>query len=325
MDKQMANMLLFQSASDWNIEKYRRAVAAGADIHARSKEGKNFLSGKINCASPQLISMILPHLVRYLRAIGPEVLSKIADADLLFEAFHVNSPEVLQVFLDAKIDLAMTNSEGQNLLHHAAQYRTEPDNSLLDALLAANVSLKQVDNNGNTPLHIAVIYGNVAGVQKMLVAGADPNVSTETSISPYALYWQGYEGSFKGYFMLSYLLDHGAEVDTRIEGGLTPLIAAAQYLDTADLTLLLAAGANPLLENLSGHTAYDLCGRSLNQTSTKLFRECREKLHFAMTLRKAQNAEAQVKDGISAGIQVAKAGMPSLVTASVSTRHKEVL
>lgn len=132
-----------------------------------------------------------------------------------------------------------------------------------------------------SPLLLAVENGHFELAAALLAAGADPN-DQRSGIAPlHALTWvrkpnrgdgddgdpapQG-SGKLTSLEMVEALLDHGADVNLRLQrggGGLgklkykqaTPLLLAAKTADVPLLKLLLQRGADPKLVNVDGSTA----------------------------------------------------------------------
>ena len=109
-------------------------------------------------------------------------------------------------------------------------------------LLSATTTVRASDPNdhphGNTPLHLAALRGDVAALERLLGAGADPNVRNDAGATPlhYATMSEP---------MVAALLAAGAEPDVVSDAGLTPLLGAAGRPDSFPVVQrLAAAGAN---------------------------------------------------------------------------------
>ena len=55
---------------------------------------------------------------------------------------------------------------------------------MADLLLKAGASLKDIDDNGWTPLHHAAHNGNIASAVGLIALGADPNVASKGGYRP---------------------------------------------------------------------------------------------------------------------------------------------
>ena len=114
----------------------------------------------------------------------------------------------------------------------------------------ANPCLK--DSSGQTPLHLAVQWGNKAAIRQLLAAGADPNALDNQDISP--LYLAALSGNTD---ITAVLLAAGAKTQAESEGVAScciPLVAAAKKGHVTAVKTLLAAGADASLADNLGCT-----------------------------------------------------------------------
>jgi ankyrin repeat protein len=93
--------------------------------------------------------------------------------------------------------------------------------------------------SGTTPLMEAVLYGSVDDMRQLLDRGADVNARSDGGST--ALIWASYDLE-----KTRLLLDRGADVNTASDHGRTALMAAAGHAGAAPIVkLLLERGANP--------------------------------------------------------------------------------
>lgn len=110
--------------------------------------------------------------------------------------------------------------------------------------------------DGFTALHLAVFGGQEAAARLLLEHGADPNVvSTNEAVKVPPL---GTAAFVRSVPLARLLLDAGADVNGRGEGGFTALHAARQNGDQALAALLLERGADASLTTDDGRTPDDL-------------------------------------------------------------------
>ena len=102
-------------------------------------------------------------------------------------------------------------------------------------------------------LHQAVAAGDIAGVQRLLLAGADVNAPDELGATP--LHLAVAEG---GIAVVQELLAAGAGVNFADNDGLTPLHLAAGWDDATAVNALLSAGANVHARDNGGRVPYSL-------------------------------------------------------------------
>lgn len=161
----------------------------------------------------------------------------------------------------------------------------------LKALLGQDPKLvNERDANGDTPLHQAVLHGQVAAVQLLLDSGADANAKntygaylpgdywgviggSKTQADPVKiLYAQGNNAEYRknGYTplhlapfstnhkkIIDLLVSKGATVNDQSASGATPLMFAVMRGQKDDVVYLLEHGANPNLADAYGETPLD--------------------------------------------------------------------
>lgn len=96
-------------------------------------------------------------------------------------------------------------------------------------------------NDGWTPLHLACFYGHPAIAEALIASGADVSVRSRNAMKNTPLHAAAAGRNVEA---VRALLEHGANVNARQEGGWTALHAASQNGDAEMVRLLIAAGAN---------------------------------------------------------------------------------
>ncbi|HSJ04913.1 MAG TPA: ankyrin repeat domain-containing protein, partial [Verrucomicrobium sp.] len=136
--------------------------------------------------------------------------------EALAAAVGASQREVFEFLLTQGLDPKARLKGGKSLIHFL------PDEPLLTRLLALGLEINAVDENGQTPLHVAA--------------------------------WRQNEGAVK------LLLDHHAFIDARDMSGDTPLmIKGRRFWGSQDLRkLLLSRGADFSIRNFEGRTALDI-------------------------------------------------------------------
>lgn len=135
---------------------------------------------------------------------------------LAFLAVGRKNKELLKLLIEKNIDLCRKNKQEETVYHLAVIL---PDNDeVLDILLASDVksviSLK--DKNGQSPLHKAIISGQLKNVERLLCLGANPNDSDNNRASPLML--ATLQDNTE---MLNLLVKHGASLNHTEADGLT--------------------------------------------------------------------------------------------------------
>lgn len=161
----------------------------------------------------------------------------------LHEAAYHGYSEIVQQLISHGANPNITNTFGRTALHDAV---LSNDAKTLASVLQARPSLDVVDEEGKTPLYIAVCHRWPEAVDMLLAAGANPNIAAKTI---YPLHSAAY---LKEYSIARSLLKHGAHLNVRNFQGRTPLHDAALNQDKlcdqnkeTMVHLLLAAGGNP--------------------------------------------------------------------------------
>ncbi len=126
----------------------------------------------------------------------------------------------------------------------------EESDKALDSLLAhPKLDILSANANGETPLMLAAIKGNLDWVKKLVKKGAPVNQTGWTPLH--------YAASGPDNGVAAWLLSQGADINARSPNGSTPLMLASRY-GALDLpAILLKAGADAALLNDKGLSAAD--------------------------------------------------------------------
>jgi ankyrin repeat protein len=129
------------------------------------------------------------------------------------------------------------------------------DAALLRSLLQTGSSHAALDQAGETALMRAAHSGHLEAVQVLLAFGAEVNFKSEQGWT--ALARAAYNAETECGFpqVIAVLHEAGAELDTRIFFGITPLMLAAGGGDAGVVEWLINAGADVLAANEGGRTA----------------------------------------------------------------------
>jgi ankyrin repeat protein len=122
-------------------------------------------------------------------------------------------------------------------------------------LLAAGGDIEARDAEGSTLLMLAAATGNFPMVSLLVTSGAQVNVRDERGWSPLmkSVYNAEQDCGFPD--VAAYLIAHGADVEAAIGFGVRPLMLAAGYGEIGVVETLLDAGADVLARNEGGFTA----------------------------------------------------------------------
>lgn len=159
-------------------------------------------------------------------------------------AMYVGAAELAPEVAAAKGDLDVFEAAGLGLEER------------LRTLLEADPSLAAAwSGDGWQPLHLAAFFGRPAAAGLLLTAGAalDEPARGPSRVTPLHSAAAGRHAD-----VVRILLEAGADVHVRQQGGWTPLHSAAQNGDLDSVRLLLVAGADPTVGNDEGRTSLDL-------------------------------------------------------------------
>ncbi|XP_055495799.1 ankyrin repeat and SOCS box protein 3 isoform X3 [Leucoraja erinacea] len=181
--------------------------------------------------------------------------------------------ELLKALIKKGHSLDIADNRGWYPIHEAASHTTLKCLRLLlhKASLTSGVELKTYE--GETALHLAAKHGHLKIVQILLQAGANPNAVTNENVTPLflaaekghiaivrtllknearingahsACLWSlVHQAAYQGHLdVLKFLLEKGADKESKDDYGITPLFLAAQYGKVESLRTLIQHGSN---------------------------------------------------------------------------------
>ncbi len=131
--------------------------------------------------------------------------------------------------------------------------------------MGERVNVKDKNYNGNSPLHVAVEYGNLEITQFLLGAGAKINSKNAEKQTPLMMLDDDAEPE-----LVNLLISHGAKINLVDKQGNTALMRAAEYAKPEVLQALISAGANVNAVNKKGRTALIAAADEGNLENLKL-------------------------------------------------------
>jgi ankyrin repeat protein len=169
--------------------------------------------------------------------------------------------ELVRALIKAGANVKLKNQLGTSAITEAAIIGSAP---IIDALLKAGADVNTKNPEGETPLMAVARSGNVAAARLLVEARADVNAK-ETFGGQSALMWAAAQSQAE---MVKFLASNGADLNARgvvrqwerkvikeprpkdmNKGGFTPLIYAAREGCVECARHLMAAGADPDLED----------------------------------------------------------------------------
>jgi ankyrin repeat protein len=214
------------------------------------------------------------------------------------------------------------------------------------ALARAGADLNAQDPDGTTALVLAIMNAHYDTADAILEAGADPNIADKAGMAAlyaavdmsslgevYGMPPRKVQDRLKPTDLISRLIARGAVVDARLTtpalqrnhtpgepqlgAGTTPLMRAARNGDYAAMRILLAAGADPTLEQPRGTTALMQAaglGRGLGVFAKDYGTEADLRQAVELLVERGVDVNAANDDGLTAVHLAAQAGLDSVVT-----------
>ena len=178
----------------------------------------------------------------------------------IFPAAQRNHRTTLRLLLDAGADVNIKDEDGQNLLLCLASEKSEKSMKwgieVIELLLRTNIDLEAKDKEGRTALLWAAATGKEI-LAKQLLTGRSRNnadIGATNNRGKTALHL-AVESKSNRLTLVKLLLDNGADVHARSDGGWTALLNAAEKGYDDIVSLLLRWNANVNAATSSGMTA----------------------------------------------------------------------
>ncbi len=239
-DKATDQTALAYAIENANCEMVRTLLGAGADINARSRDGRTALmslSGKANL-----------DLVRDLLRAGADVNARDQRGETpLLNAATSSSLAVIQELVSYGAGMEAKNNEGTTVLMRAAE---NSDPQVAKLLLKFGVDVNARDESQETALLIAARWGSAATVKALIDARADVNAKDGGGKTALILAAKDEEPR-----LVRLLIDAGADVDAKDEDENTALIIAADNDRVQTIKALIEAGAKIDARDGDGQTA----------------------------------------------------------------------
>lgn len=236
------------------------------------------------------------------------------------------NPALYEAFFKAGIDPKKKYANGANLLLLAIS--SDKDLKAAEYFSTKGVSLKDVDNDGNTAFTYAARSGNIPFLKKLLEKGIKPNDNAlftaaqgsrretntietykylveEVKLKANAQNKAGQNvlhilaGKPNQAEIVTYFLSKGADANKADKEGNTPLMAAAAAKETAVLEILLPVTKNVNAQNLKGESALTNAVRSGTPEAV------------ALLLGKGADVNIKDKDGNNLGVYLVQSYKPA--------------
>jgi ankyrin repeat protein len=156
--------------------------------------------------------------------------------DLLLKAIEENDTALFRKSILNGGGNGLIGSNGGNVFH--ILNGTLGNEYSVSILKKNGISIDKQDDNGNSPLHIAILNGDFEYTRFLINQGADMNIKNNTDLSPLHL-----TAFLNSHQISGYLMEKGAVVDIKGNSGYTPLHIASELNNYTLVKQLLNHGA----------------------------------------------------------------------------------
>ena len=180
--------------------------------------------------------------------------------DDFFKALRMDDTAAVKELLARGFDVNTLDPQGR---HGLAIAISEPSPKVARLLVdTSKIDLNVQTAQGESPLMLAALKGELALAEKMVKNGADVNKTGWTPLH--------YAASNGHLTLIRLLLENHAYIDAESPNGTTPLMMASMYGSPQAVSLLLEEGADPMLKNQQGLTALQFAQRASRPDATEL-------------------------------------------------------
>ena len=166
----------------------------------------------------------------------------------LLVACRNNNTEVVNMLLRAGTDPNAADADGYKCLHQAIVGGCSKE--IIQRIIDHGGDVNAKNTKGETALLIACLKRNEDVLIALLNAGADPNITDIKRDT--CLHWAVSRGCSKETLLA--IIDGGADVNAINRAGQTALMCAYGTENTVAISVLLNAGANPDIADVTGYT-----------------------------------------------------------------------
>ena len=183
----------------------------------------------------------------------------------LLEACMYGQDFKIRVLLDAEADPNIPNKNGNTCLHYAAD--DDCPKEVLQAIIDKGADVNATNQENETALLAACMYGQDFKIRVLLDAEADPNIPNKNGNT--CLHYAVDDDCPKE--VLQAIIDKGADVNATNQENETALLAACMYGQDFKIRVLLDAEADPNIANKNDYTCLHFsvlgnCSKEVIQT-----------------------------------------------------------
>ena len=218
-----------------HLEIARLLVSKRADVNAKTKDGDTPLHG-ILAGKNTLEESVRKD--RQTPTTGREASILMLTQERVKEILEKDGSEFVKFLVSKGADVNVKNNDGDTPLHLAVK---ENNAEAIKFLLSQKADGNVKNNDGDIPLHLAMKESNIEVVKILVSNGANVNTWDKNGMSPLHVASRG--GNIE---VVKILVSNGANVNVNVKdkNGRTPLHWAAGWADVEVVNFLLSHGAD---------------------------------------------------------------------------------
>ena len=232
---------------------------AGADPNIAATDGYTCLHEVVRqeCSKEVLLAMIY-------KGANMNATNRVNQTSLML-ASEKGNDDAINVLINAGADANITDADGNTCLQYAS--RNECCKEVLLTIISQCVDVNGINKSNVTALMIACLNRNEDGINILLNAGADPNITDSKGAT--CIHHAVGGGCSKE--MLLRLIIHGANVNAKSTIKKTALMVACLNGNEDAVKLLLNAGADPNISDADGCTSlHDAVDKGFSRETLQL-------------------------------------------------------
>ena len=249
------NTPLMEAIRAGNISSAEKLARNRADPNTRNIRGDTPLHLAVGMERYDLVNLLL--------GLGTSIHARNTRNRTPFQISLSISPRMASALLTSD-RIAASDDMGNSALHIALQEKVTED--YIRAIISqAGVRLNAVDNNGKTPLRLAVDLDLLESAKIIADAGADPFIAAVDNKSPAEISFAMGEECIRALFS-------GRAINSRDSSENTILHYAARYGTPESIRLLSELGANKTIRNISSELPLDIALRWNRRENAEILR-----------------------------------------------------
>jgi len=225
------------------IPSIERLAANGADPSTRNNSGDTALHTAVTAQRYDLVTILL--------RMGASIHARNTRNMTPFKTAFSVSPRMVTALL-TRDRINVPDDMGNTALHLAIQEKASID--VIRAIISQGARINAVDNNGQTPLRLAVDMEQYEAVKFLADLGSDPFLTAVDNKSPADIAFTKGDDCIKALFS-------GRAINAKDTSANTILHLAARFGTPSTIRALLDMGANRTLTNIASETPMDIAAR----------------------------------------------------------------